>query len=48
MKKKKKGIFEGVRKTTAPPTRKFGGRRPLERVRPARPGKHKKPVDRDG
>jgi hypothetical protein len=47
-KRKKKGnderpVFDSIRKPTAPPTQKFGGSRPEEKLRPSqRKAKHKK------
>jgi len=39
-------IFESVRKPTAPPTQKFGGDRPVEKVHPSgRKAKYKKEPD---
>ena len=47
--KRKEAIFEGIRKPTAPPTRKFGTARPEEKANPAgRFAKHKKREGDDG
>jgi hypothetical protein len=36
-------VFDSIRKPTAPPTQKFGGERPEEKVHPTgRKAKHKK------
>lgn len=44
--RKDRPIFEGIRKPTAPPTRKFGGKAPEEKRTPSlRKSKYKKPVD---
>jgi hypothetical protein len=41
-------IFESIRKPTAPPTQKFGGPAPEEKVRPSgRKAKHKKKEELD-
>jgi len=38
-------IFDSIRKPTAPPSQRFGGPKPEEKVHPAkRKQKHKKPV----
>jgi len=45
-KKKKTGIFEGIRKPTAPPARKLGDEKAESKARPSmRKVKHKKKVD---
>ena len=49
-KKKKKvesrPVFDSIRKPTAPPSQKFGGSRPDEKLRPSgRKTKHKKEPD---
>jgi hypothetical protein len=42
-KKRKKGILEGIRKPTAPPSRQFGEGKPEKKVHPAgRSEKHKR------
>jgi hypothetical protein len=50
-KKKKAGdrpVFDAIRKPTAPPTQKFGGDRPQEKLQPSlRKTKHKKEPDLD-
>jgi hypothetical protein len=41
-------VFDSIRKPTAPPTQKFGGNRPEEKVHPSgRKAKHKKEADSD-
>lgn len=41
-------VFDSIRKPTAPPSQKFGGSRPEERLRPSqRKAKHKKDPDSD-
>ena len=50
--KKKKAearpVFDSIRKPTAPPSQKFGGAAPEEKVRPSRrKAKHKKDPDID-
>jgi hypothetical protein len=41
-------IFDSIRKPTAPPSRKFGGAAPEEKIRPSlRKVKHKKAPDVD-
>jgi hypothetical protein len=41
-------VFESIRKPTAPPTQKFGGSRPEEKLRPSqRKAKHKKDPEAD-
>jgi hypothetical protein len=42
-------VFDSIRKPTAPPTQKFGGSRPDEKVRPSkRKVKHKKDPESEG
>ncbi len=41
-------VFDSIRKPTAPPTQKFGGDRPQEKLQPSlRKAKHKKEPDPD-
>jgi len=41
-------VFDSIRKPTAPPTQKFGGPRPEEKLRPSqRKVKHKKEPETD-
>ncbi|HMS41883.1 MAG TPA: hypothetical protein PKE69_16755 [Pyrinomonadaceae bacterium] len=51
-KKKKKSnerpVFDSIRKPTAPPSQKFGGDKPEEKIHPTRrKAKHKKKEDLD-
>jgi hypothetical protein len=42
-------IFEGIRKPTAPPSKKMGEEKPESRIHPVqRKAKHKKRVDSNG
>jgi hypothetical protein len=44
--RKKSGIFESIRKPTAPPTRKIGDSKPAEKRLPSgRKSKHKKQIE---
>lgn len=46
--RKDRPVFEGIRKPTAPPTRKFGSEAPKEKRTPSlRKSKYKKPVEVD-
>jgi hypothetical protein len=41
-------VFDSIRKPTAPPSQRFGGARPDEKLRPSqRKAKHKKQVEAD-
>jgi hypothetical protein len=41
-------VFDSIRKPTAPPSQRFGGDRPIEKVLPSqRKAKHKKQVEPD-
>jgi len=45
-KKEPRPVFDSIRKPTAPPSQKFGGDRPEEKVHPSgRKAKHKKEPD---
>jgi hypothetical protein len=45
-KDKERPVFDSIRKPTAPPSRKFGGDIPEEKLRPSlRKAKHKKDPD---
>lgn len=47
-KKKQKGIFDTIRKPTAPPSQKLGEDKRTEKLDPvARKAKHKKPVNEE-
>ncbi len=46
VKEKERPVFDSIRKPTAPPSRRFGGDAPEEKVRPSlRKVKHKKSLD---
>ena len=47
-KKNERPVFDSIRKPTAPPSRKLGEDKPIEKARPSlRKAKHKKKIDQN-